>query len=938
MPGLKKSSKAAAAAALSSSKIGDRGEAVTTPPAPPRHTSPRSSSALRSGRFGATQSSHNVDDSGGGADDYDPLLTLFRVHHNNRVQFDLGPTATTAAAGGSSKEHRAASPFSSSSNGNEKSKFNVKKFVRSSIFGGSSKSLLSKNKDGSFNSSYIDDVVDNDEDDAETNALIRKMLVPSVALTSPPKRISSFLKGSITRGGGNANKSNNKRELDRLEENFLMSSTSSSRRTSRGGQPPELPSSLSTSSSPKFTYAAIKNSHHLTSSSPSTSASPTKESKERIAKLLKKAHRSHKKSFRYRLAMRYYLLALKEMNASGYSDTHPLIVKVLKSLNDVHHAQSTLANSANIVRMGIQHEDSDQLIKALKMYTVAYRMRRDSLGVDHPSLPVLLNMMGSVQVKRGEYDEAMQILHLSLQGRPDENGGLGRDKDAFRKANPLTTSVTLRDIGMILEHRGNEEQALRFYHSSLRYAVKFRNEMKSNGVGSGGYGGLDDGFSTNGSNVSVTDDSEKDAGPAPASSKDDDDLDFLDQLAYSFSVDNGDGNDNNNNNGGVTTNNNHYQQEQENHHLFHLHDDEPFSLDEVRMAKTTMMEKAHKHLLFKKSSTTGGNDGGDGSSADDVAVGPLSEDECGEMELFVEKRFDKLDMRGEASPAASNDGSVKMFYYDELYVKSSSTLQKNGNYSNNNSPSSANGQGNKWEGADVDIAMTLHQIGQIHRRSLRYAAALSAYNASLRGMKEVLGSQHANIAAILGNIGNLYMEIGDYDEAFKIYQEVLGIETLHLGLSHPEVAVTLHNIATIECSRGNFAEGVSLYRQVVDMQKIRYGPQHITVAVTLSCLADANEKLGNTDGAIRTYEEALKIRMDVLGKSHIDVGRILHKLGRLASCRNDYRLANVYTMKAAEIYADNNLKQDHAFLREMARDMADIQAGLAFSGCKGIAL
>eukprot|EP00984_Skeletonema_dohrnii_P026136 scaffold15433_cov111-Skeletonema_dohrnii-CCMP3373.AAC.1 len=41
------------------------------------------------------------------------------------------------------------------------------------------------------------------------------------------------------------------------------------------------------------------------------------------------------------------------------------------------------------------------LIKALKMYTIAYRMRRDALGVDHPSLPVLLNMMGSVQVKRG---------------------------------------------------------------------------------------------------------------------------------------------------------------------------------------------------------------------------------------------------------------------------------------------------------------------------------------------------------------------------------------------------------------------------------------------------------------------------------------------------------------------------------------------------------
>ena len=175
------------------------------------------------------------------------------------------------------------------------------------------------------------------------------------------------------------------------------------------------------------------------------------------------------------------------------------------------------------------------------------------------------------------------------------------------------------------------------------------------------------------------------------------------------------------------------------------------------------------------------------------------------------------------------------------------------------------------------------------------------------------------------------METGDYDEAFTIYQEVLGIETMHLGLSHPEVAVTLHNIATIECSRGNFEEGVSLYKQVVDMQKIRYGNNHLTVAITLSCLADAYEKLRNTNGAIKTYEEALKIRIAVLGKTHLDVGRLMHKLGRLASSRKDYAVADMYMMRAAEIYKANKLKPDHVFMREMARDNADIQAGLAFA-------
>lgn len=857
---------------------------------------------------------NNLDDNGATAGDNqggedDPLMTLFRVHHNNRVQFDLDPANGGV---GASKDGNASSltPSSKQSTGgnsnNEKSKFNIKKFVRSSIFtnnNSSTKPLLSKNKDGSFNSSYIDD---DDEDDDPENAIIKALTKPS-----PPKRLGSFLKGSVIRGN-NSNNANSpsKGDIDKIEEKFLMSSNQA---------PPPLP--LKSSSSPKFTYSNIKQSHNLTSqpSTSTTSTSPTKQSKERIAKLLKKAQRSHKKLFRYRLAMRYYLLALKEMNAAGYADNHPLITKVIKSLNDVHHAQSTLGNSANIVRMGIQHEDADQLVKALKMYTVSYRMRRDSLGVDHPSLPVLLNMMGSVQVKRGELNEAMQILHLSLKGRPDENGGRGRDKDAFRKANPLTTSVTLRDMGMILESRGEEEQALRFYHSSLRYAVKFRDETRANrnsggGGGGDGSGGLED---DGGSNMSMDSESITPS-PTTASSREDE-FAFLDQLVYS--TDNGDSNSN------VDTAAN-----LNNHQDLELFDDEPFSLDEVRMAKTTtIMDKAEKLTLSTENAKGGG-------------VGATSEDECGEMELFFEKRFDKLAMRNAQPPHPSNGGSAKKFYYDDLFVKLSSTSPSSSPKIGGKGASEATTQAagdpsnNKWEGADVDIAMTLHQIGQIHRRSLRYAAALSAYNASLRGMKEVLGSRHANIAAILGNIGNLYMETGDYDEAFKIYQEVLGIETLHLGLSHPEVAVTLHNIATIECSRGNFSEGVSLYIQVVDMQKIRFGPQHITVAVTLSCLADANEKLGNVDGAIRTYEEALQIRMNVLGKSHIDVGRILHKLGRLASSRNDYRLANVYIMKAAEIYADNKLKEDHQFLREMARDMADIQAGLAFSGCKGVAL
>jgi tetratricopeptide (TPR) repeat protein len=422
-------------------------------------------------------------------------------------------------------------------------------------------------------------------------------------------------------------------------------------------------------------------------------------------------------------------------------------------------------------------------------------------------------------------------------------------------------------MGMILERKRKEEKALVLYHASLRYAVQFIDG--NNGQPSQERKGGNVASSKVGSNIGNL--LRKAAAPqsvfggsSSTTVKDDDDwLENFDNC----------------------------------------HVDSLFSLEEVRLAKsstTTTSGKVGKAASASKAAAGNNSANGDADT------------ENGEMEVFLEKRFDKW---ASTEDIAQGGGDATTLYYDGLCLPPAE----------NGTIPSENGK----EEAYFDIALTLHQIGQIHRRSHRYNAALSAYNASLRGMKQVLGTQHGIIAAILGNIGNLNMEIGNLDEAFNIYQEVLGIETTLLGLSHPEVAVTLHNIATIECSRGNFSDGASLFKQVVDMQKIRYGNEHLTVAVTLSCLADAYEKLKNVNGAIKTYEEALKIRKSILGESHLDVGRLMHKIGRLLSSRKEYATAEIYMKRASEIYNANKLKPDHVFLREMDRDCADIQAQLA---------
>ena len=115
----------------------------------------------------------------------------------------------------------------------------------------------------------------------------------------------------------------------------------------------------------------------------------------RIERLLGRANRAHTRTYRYEHAIGYYLAALEMLTKEEYPESHELVSKSVRKLNDCHHAQSSLKNSANVVKMGIKHEIRGEFVRALKMYTIAYRIRRDALSKFHPSLPVLLNMLGS---------------------------------------------------------------------------------------------------------------------------------------------------------------------------------------------------------------------------------------------------------------------------------------------------------------------------------------------------------------------------------------------------------------------------------------------------------------------------------------------------------------------------------------------------------------
>jgi len=258
----------------------------------------------------------------------------------------------------------------------------------------------------------------------------------------------------------------------------------------------------------------------------------------------------------------------------------------------------------------------------------------------------------------------------------------------------------------------------------------------------------------------------------------------------------------------------------------------------------------------------------------------------------------------------------------EVFMKSSST--KVYNY--------------RFKKDDINSAMTLHSIGQIHRRLGQYTLALQAYNRALNCMKKTMGDKHPNVAAMLANIGNLHKDKGDYDNAFRIYQKVLRIEMTSLGPNHPEIAVTLNNIAAIECCRGKHIEAIGLLQRVFKIQKSYYeGTFNVAIAITLTSIGDVFEKLSRIDEAIKSYEAAAQIFIRYFDNESMEIAKLLKNIAILYYERkDDLTRADTFITKAVKMFDrvqqdDGNTPEFDSNMKQALSYLADIKAAIALS-------
>ncbi|VEU44938.1 unnamed protein product [Pseudo-nitzschia multistriata] len=790
-----------------------------------------------------------------------PRRTSF-LKRNKKSSKDNGDKDTSIATNGKENNHNKAGGNSieiklknptGSSGASSPRKWGSRRFKGFSLFGGSGDQ---RNGYGTLNDS------NNYENDGEVTTAVEVDPVMTIFESRNTQRVRFTLAGdsneSVISGGGLSRNSrdhqkNTKRgessknansgsgstgNVKQFMSRALFWSKSSSKKLSEEemkreakelGCGPLIWESAATPTGPEVIHTKNNrnNNQKRNQKTPELTVSFTEDPKARaaVSKILAKASSAEHVHFRYEYAVKCYLKALTILQKQAkYPDDHPTVVKTVRLMNNAHNVLISYKNSANIVKMGIKNEDAGELVKALKMYTIAYRIRRDNLSRNHPSLVVLLNMLGSIQIKRGELLEAMQIYELALSDdstvvpeAPTESAAPRHQQQQIttKDRNLLAKSVTFREMGTIYEMWGNVDEALKFFHKSLECVAEWRESVRSsyksrNRIVKNTDGGCDNG-----------NDDEKSGSISLRTS---------------------------------STESQHY------------------SIDIVQTVSSNIGD-SEMELVF----------GSKGSPKN-----------CSESNSKSRNKYER-------------------FFPNEIDLKAKDGVKNSDENSH----------------ADMDLSLTLHQIARLYCSQGKFDRALDAYEAALRGMKTALGKHHPNVAAVLGNIGNLQKEMGDLDAAYKTYQEVLGIESYRLGLSHPDVAITLHNIATIDAARGNYQHSLQLYQKVIGLQKQLFGEDNISVAVTAACMGDVYEKIGELKSSMTSFDEAVRIKSSVLGRHSLEVGRLLHKLGKLSFLSTDYVEAESYISRTVLIYRLNKLDEHHEWFVDANRDSADIDGALA---------
>ncbi len=202
-------------------------------------------------------------------------------------------------------------------------------------------------------------------------------------------------------------------------------------------------------------------------------------------------------------------------------------------------------------------------------------------------------------------------------------------------------------------------------------------------------------------------------------------------------------------------------------------------------------------------------------------------------------------------------------------------------------------------GADhVEVARTLHAIGQSLNRQKRYPQALATYNRALRIEQATHGSGHADIAVTLHEIGQVMTHLSRYQEATRAFQQALEIKEATLGPHHPSTASTLHAIGQARTRQGKYKEALDAFQRDLRITRGQLGKDHPSLGPSLHSIGQTYTLMGRFEYALACFAREIKILERALGANNVKtakardaMGQVLTDMGRPAQAIKRYQQA-----------------------------------------------
>jgi tetratricopeptide (TPR) repeat protein len=243
-------------------------------------------------------------------------------------------------------------------------------------------------------------------------------------------------------------------------------------------------------------------------------------------------------------------------------------------------------------------------------------------------------------------------------------------------------------------------------------------------------------------------------------------------------------------------------------------------------------------------------------------------------------------------------------------------------------------------GNKEQIALTLNNLGNLHRAQNHLTEALGAHEEALSTRRELATHNSdaylSDLAFTLNNLGNVYRDLNRLTEARKAYEEALIIRR---KLAANKLETDLSRVADTLCSLGNlnrdqnrikdashaFEEALTICRDLCIRNPKTYLPQLSMILNSLGVLYFNQNRM---EHASLVYEEALKIRRKLAIQNPDtylpDVATTLNNLGILHSAQNRLEQARTDYEEALNIDRELAVRDSYAYLPDVATTLNNL--------------